>query len=336
MVCDLSLIFLFNFNYCIMKIFHTIKRKSVNLFGVLKISALNFNNNSDLKFSAALSYYTIFSLAPMLILAISIGSLLFGREAIQGHLFGEINGLVGNQASLQIQEMLAKITLEKNSVMATVIGIVTFFIGATGVFGEIQSTINMIWGLKAKPKKGFVKYIVNRLLSFAMVVTIGFLLVVSMIASSLINLLNDSLSSFLPGTTFIIVVINNGVALLIITLLFTLVFKYLPDSIVRWKDAFVGSLFTSMLFLLGKYLIGLYLANSASSSVYGAAGSLIILLLWVYYSSILLFFGAEFTKTYAIQYGNGIMPNKLSVRVEFQEFEIKNGKTREVTENKPI
>lgn len=311
-----------------------IKQKAKNVIEILKESAVSFNNNSDLKFSAALSYYTIFSLAPMLILAISIGSLLFGREAIQGHLFGQINGLVGNAASLQIQEMLAKITLEKNSVMATVIGIVTFFIGATGVFGEIQSTINMIWGLKAKPKKGFLKYLVNRLLSFAMVVTIGFLLVVSMVASSLINLLNTELSEFLPNTTFIIILVTNGVGLLIITLLFTLVFKFLPDSVVRWKDAFVGSLFTSVLFLLGKYLIGLYLANSANSSIYGAAGSLIILLLWIYYSSILLYFGAEFTKAYAVKYGNGIMPNKLSVRVEFQEFEIKNGKSREVTEAK--
>ncbi len=315
-----------------------IKRRATNIFEILKESGVNFGRNSDLKFSAALSYYTIFSLAPMLILAISIGSILFGRDAIQGHLFGQINGLVGNEASLQIQEMLTKITLEKNSVIATIIGVITFFIGATGVFGEIQSTINMIWGLKAKPKKSFIKYIVNRLLSFAMVVTIGFLLVVSMIASSLINVLNDKLDNVLNSTTFVIMLATNAVSLLIISLLFTLVFKFLPDSIVRWKDAFIGSLFTSALFLLGKYLIGLYLAHSASSSVYGAAGSLIILLLWIYYSSILLYFGAEFTKSYAIKYGNGIMPNRLSVRVEFQEYEIKNGKHREVSEpqNNPV
>lgn len=298
------------------------KRWGKNIFAILKESGINFGRNNDLKFSAALSYYTIFSLAPMLILAISIGSLLFGRDAIQGHLFSEINGIVGNKASLQIQEMLTKITLEKNSVVATIIGVVTFFIGATGVFGEIQSTINMIWGLKAKPKKGLVKYVVNRLLSFAMVVTIGFLLVVSMVASSLINLLNDQLESFLPGTTFIMMLVTNGVSLLIISTLFTMVFKFLPDSIVRWRDAFIGSLFTSALFLLGKYLIGLYLANSASSSIYGAAGSMIILLLWIYYSSILLYFGAEFTKTYALKYGHGIMPNRLSIRVEIEEHEV--------------
>lgn len=309
-----------------------VKRRAKSAFEVLKESGINFGRNNDLKFSAALSYYTIFSLAPMLILIISIGSLVLGRDAIQGHLFGEINGIVGNKASLQIQEMLTKITLEKNSILATIIGIVTFFIGATGVFGEIQSTINMIWGLKAKPKKGVIKYIVNRLLSFAMVVTIGFLLVVSMVASSLINVLNDKLDNILPSTTFVMLLVTNAVTLLIIASLFTLVFKFLPDSVVRWKDAFIGSLFTSALFLLGKYLIGLYLANSASSSIYGAAGSLIILLLWIYYSSILLYFGAEFTKTYAIKYGNGIMPNRLSVRVEYQEYEIRNGKHHEVTE----
>jgi len=288
-----------------------------------------------MKFSAALSYYTIFSMAPMLILAMSIGGFLFGREAIQGHLFGQINGIVGNAASLQIQDMLTKITLEKNSFVATFIAIVTFIIGATGVFGEIQSTINMIWGLKAKPKKGFVKYLSNRLLSFAMVVTIGFLLVVSLVASSLINLLNQELTEHFRDTSFLIAMVNHGFSLLIIALLFTLVFKFLPDSIVRWKDAFVGSVFTSALFLLGKYLIGLYLAKSANTSIYGAAGSLIVILLWIYYSSILLYFGAEFTKSYATKHGEGIKPNKFSVRVEYQQIEIINGKAKIVDENAP-
>lgn len=206
--------------------------------------------------------------------------------------------------------------------MATVIGIVVFIIGATGVFGEIQSTINKIWGLKAKPKKGIIKYFVNRLLSFAMVVSIGFLMVVSLLASTVIGILNTKLNSILPNTTFILVIVNNTVALLIIALLFAVVFKYLPDSVVKWKDALIGSLFTSFLFLLGKYLIGLYLSNSTSANAYGAAGSIIILLLWIYYSSILLYFGAEFTKLYALKHGHGIYPNLFSVRVEYIEREI--------------
>jgi membrane protein len=299
-----------------------IKTHSKSFFLLLKQSAINFDRNEVLKFSASLSYYTIFSIAPMLIMAIGISSFLFGRDAIQGHLFNQINGLVGNEAAIQIQEMLKHTTLHKNNLFATVVAVIVFIVGATGVFGEIQSTINRIWGLKAKPKKGLIKYFINRVLSFAMVVSMGFLMVVSLLASTVIGLMNEKLNTILPNTTFVINVINNAVSLLIITFLFTLIFKYLPDSIVKWKDAIVGSLFTSFLFLLGKYLIGLYLSTSTSISIYGAAGSLILLLLWIYYSSILLYFGAEFTKVYALNHGHGIRPNSYSVRVEYQEQEV--------------
>jgi membrane protein len=302
---------------------YKIKKRTINFFILVKESAVNFIADDALKFSASLSYYTIFSIAPMLIIAIAIGSFLFGRTAIEGHLFEQINSIVGNDAALQIQEMLRHTTLRRNNTMATIIGIVVFFIGATGVFGEIQSTINRIWGLKAKPKKGIIKYVVNRVLSFAMVISIGFLMVVSLMASALIKILNTELNTFLPDTTFIIVIVNNSVSLLIISLLFAVVFKYLPDSSVKWKDAWIGSLFTSALFLLGKYLIGLYLSTSSGASAYGAAGSVIILLLWIYYSSILLYFGAEFTKSYALKHGSGIYPNLFSVRVEYEEKEIK-------------
>lgn len=302
---------------------YKIKRRTKNFFILIKESAVHFIEDDALKYSASLSYYTIFSVAPMLIMAIAIGSILFGKDAIEGHLFGQINSIVGNDAAHQIQDMLKHTTLKKNNTMATIIGIIVFIIGATGVFGEIQSTINKIWGLKAKPKKGVIKYFINRVLSFAMVVSIGFLMVVSLLASTVIGILNTKLNTILPNTTFILVIVNNGVALLIISLLFAIVFKYLPDSVVKWKDAWVGSLFTSFLFLLGKYLIGLYLSNSSSASAYGAAGSLIILLLWIYYSSILLYFGAEFTKNYAVKHGHGIYPNLFSVRVVYEEKEVK-------------
>lgn len=297
-----------------------IKNFGVNFFYIIKDAAQNFSANNDTKYSAALSYYTIFSIAPMLLLAISVGSVIFGKDAIEGHLFGQLNGLMGNDASLFIQDMLTKITLEKNNTIATVIGIVTLLLGSTRVFGEIQSTINMIWGLKAKPNKGLISYMIDRGLSFAMVLTIGFLLIVSLIASSIISIMNDQLDNYIPDTRFLMTVVSNGVGLLIITLLFTLIFKFLPDSIVKWKDAFLGSLFTSILFLVGKYIISMYLATSASASAYGAAGSMIILLLWVYYSSMLLYFGAEFTKAYAVRSGHGIAPNKYSIRVEKKEI----------------
>lgn len=303
---------------------YKIRKRTRNFFILVKESAVNFIADDALKFSASLSYYTIFSIAPMLIIAIGIGSFLFGRAAIEGHLFEQINSIVGNDAAHQIQEMLRHTTLKRNNTMATIIGIAVFFIGATGVFGEIQSTINKIWGLKAKPKKGIIKYLVNRVFSFAMVISIGFLMVVSLMASTVIGILNTKLNTILPEATFIIVVVNNAVSLLIISLLFAVVFKYLPDSVVKWKDAWIGSLFTSALFLFGKYLIGLYLSASTGASAYGAAGSVVILLLWVYYSSILLYFGAEFTKSYALKHGSGIYPNLFSVRVEYEEKEVKH------------
>lgn len=298
------------------------KRNLLFFFELLKESTESFIENGVMKYSASLSYYTIFSIAPMLIMAIAVGSFLFGKDAIEGNLFRQINSIVGNDAARQIQDMLRHTTLHKNSFFATTIAIIVFIVGATGVFGEIQSTINKIWGLKAKPKKGLIKYFMNRILSFAMVVSIGFLMIVSLLASAMIGILNDKLNNFLPNTTLIINIVNNIVALLIISLFFTIIFKYLPDSIVKWKDAFVGSVFTSILFLLGKYVIGLYLNTSTTASAYGAAGSLIIILLWIYYSSILLYFGAEFTKIYALKHGHGIRPNKFSVRVEYYEKEI--------------
>lgn len=298
------------------------KKNTLNFLDLLKESIRSFVENDVMKYSASLSYYTIFSIAPMLIMAIAMGSFLFGRDAIEGNLFRQINSIVGNDAARQIQDMLKHTTLHKNSFLATTIAVVVFIIGATGVFGEIQSTINKIWGLKAKPKKGLIKYFVSRILSFAMVVSIGFLMIVSLLASAMIEILNEKLNNYLPNTTFIITIVNNVVALIIISLFFTIIFKYLPDSIVKWKDALVGSVFTSILFLLGKYVIGLYLSNSTTTSIYGAAGSLIIILLWIYYSSILLYFGAEFTKVYALKHGHGIRPNKFSVRVEYHEKEI--------------
>ncbi len=315
------------------------KSKAINFFKefwyILKNAATNFISNTDIKYSAALSYYTIFSLAPMLLLALTIGGFVFGRDAVQGHLFAQINSLVGDEASVQIQNMLAKISLNKNSLLATIIGVATFTIGATSIFGEIQSTINRIWGIKTKPSKGIIFLLVNRLLSFAMVVTIGFLLMVSLLASALIDVLNDKLIFILPDISVLLMtVFSNAVSLAIVSMLFTLIFKFLPDAKIRLKDAFVGALFTSLLFILGKYLIGLYLSNMANASVFGAAGSLIILLLWVYYSSILLYFGAEFTRSYAIAIGQGIMPNQFSILVEYKEIEIDHAINRDEEEKR--
>ncbi len=297
-------------------------RRAKAFFFLLKQSAINFHENEVIKYCASLSYYTIFSIAPMLIIAIAIGSVLFGKDAVQGHLFGQINTVVGTDAAILIQEMLKHATLRRDNFAASAVAVVIFIIGVTGVFGEIQSTINRIWGLKAKPEKGILRYLVSRVLSFAMVISVGFLMVVSMMTGVLIDLLADKLDNILPQTGFIVVVFHNVSSLLIIGFLFAIIFKFLPDSIVRWSDAIVGSVFTSVLFSLGKYLISLYMSNSPAVGVYGAAGSIIIILLWIYYSSVLLYFGAEFTRIYALTHGHGIRPNKFSVSIEHRVREI--------------
>jgi membrane protein len=296
--------------------------RSKSFFQILKTTAVEFDADGVVKYCASLSFYTIFSIAPMLIVAISIGSIFFGRDAINGRLFSQINEVVGTDAAIMIQEMLSSTHLKKDNAMATGIGFIVFFIGATGVFAEIQSTINRIWGLKARPKKGLLRYLFSRMWSFAMVVTVGFLAVVSLIASAVIDAINERLSGILDNTTVIIFIVHNFVTLGIITLLFMLVYKYLPDSIVVWRDAFVGALFTSVLFIIGKYFIGLYLSTKTFESAYGAAGSIVILLMWIYYSSFLLYFGAEFTRIYALNHGHGIRPNAFSVRVDYKEVEI--------------
>lgn len=298
------------------------KAASKAFYAILRTTVKEFDTDGLMKYCASLSFYTMFSIAPLLIVAIAIGSVIFGRDAINGHLFGQIHGVVGTDAAIAIQEMLRHTTLRKDNTFATVIGVLVFFIGATGVFAELQTTLNRIWGLKARPRKGLLRYLVSRLWSFAMVVTLGFLAVVSLAASAFIDAMNTRLEHVFADTSVFIFIMHHVITLSIITLLFTLIFKYLPDSIIAWKDAFAGALFTAVLFLAGKYLIGLYLGSKAFSSAYGAAGSLIVILLWIYYSSVLMYFGAEFTRVYAINHGHGIRPNSFSVRVRYREEEL--------------
>jgi membrane protein len=305
-----------------MKLSASLKGRFGSFLMVLRLAGQNFGRNEDIKYCASLSYYTMFAIAPLLIVAIAIGSVIFGRDAINGKLFSQINGVVGTDAAIAIQEMLGSTSLRKDNLFATVLGTIVFVIGASGVFVEIQSTINRIWGLRARPKKGLSRYLVSKLWSFAMVVTVGFLAVVSLIAGSAIDVVNERLEEVFRDTTVLIFIVSHLVTLVIFTVLFSLIFKYLPDSIVVWKDALVGGLFTAVLFLIGKYVIGLYMSGTGTTSAYGAAGSLIVVLLWIFFSSVLLYFGAEFTLVYALNHGHGVQPNSFSVRVRYVEEEI--------------
>jgi membrane protein len=279
-----------------------------------------FLNDHGMKLSAALSYYTIFALGPVLIILISLAGIFFGKDAVAGKLYWQINGLVGSQAALQIQQIIGNIEESQMSRSGAILGVVILFIGATGVFTEMQDSINYIWSLRTKPKKSFIKFIFDRVLSFSLIISFGFILMVSLAVHALVDLLHEKLKLYFNEVTVMIFQSFNYIILFaVITSLFAIIFKVLPDGKVRWKDSFVGAIFTSVLFLMGKYLIGLYLGNSNIGATYGAAASLVIILLWVYYTSIILFFGAEFTKVYTMNFGGGIIPDKTAVFIIKQE-----------------
>jgi len=284
---------------------------------LLKETVREFIDDNAINLSAALSYYTVFSLPPLLIIIISLSGIFFGTEAVKGELFGQINGLVGNEAALQIQEAIKNVSLSHSSTFATTISLFILIIGASGVFVEIQNSINYIWGIKAKPKKGFIKFLKNRLMSFSMIGSVGFLLLVGLIVNSLMDVLYNRLAAYFPkDTVYLFYALNILVVFIIITILFTVIFKTLPDGKVVLRDCIIGASFTAFLFMIGKFVIGAYLGSSAVASLYGVAGSVILILVWIYYSAIILFFGAEFTKVYALAHGKKIIPNQYSVRIE--------------------
>lgn len=308
---------------------------------MLKEAGAGFSQDNCAKLSAALSYYTIFAIGPLLIIIISLAALFYGRDAIEGRLYGQIDQLVGSDAAIQIQNIIKNSQYSNKGILGTIIGTIALVIGATGIFTEIQDSINFIWSLRAKPKRGILKFLVNRLLSFSLIISLGFLLIVSLVISALLDLLSDRLTRFFPDSTVhIFYVVNIAIIFIIISLLFAIIFKVLPDGKIKWKDAFVGASFTSVLFIIGKTAIGFYLGKSNLGATYGTAASVIVILTWVYYTSLILYFGAEFTKAYALEYGGGIVPDNTAVFIikrEAKEIETLPvalaGKNNEVAES---
>ncbi len=273
-------------------------------------------DDKGLKLSASLAYYTIFSLAPMLIVLLSVGGLFYGQEALQGKVFSQINDFVGNDAAIFIQNTLQKLELSGKGTVAIVTGIVTLVIGASGIFVEIQDSINTIWRVKAVPKKGWVKLLINRVLSLSMIASLGFILIVSLLINSLVLVFSDMLSKYLPDFTLIFIdVINLGITFIVLMVLFGIIYKVLPDVEISWRQIRSGAFFTALLFMLGKYLIGLYIQYAAVGDIYGAAGTVVVIAVWVYYSAAILFFGAEFTWAHAKIRGDYIQPSKHAVAI---------------------
>ncbi|MGV3657967.1 MAG: YihY/virulence factor BrkB family protein [Chitinophagaceae bacterium] len=289
-------------------------KKLKSILTVFKNAGAGFVEDNAFKLSASLSYYTIFALGPLFIIIISLAGIFYGRDAVQGEFYMQLNDLIGNQAALQIQDIIKNIQQTQASTPGAIVGTVILIIGATGVFTEMQDSINYIWSVKAKPKKSWHKFLINRALSFSLVLSLGFLLLVSLIISALLNLLSGKLSELFPSFPVqLFQLASSGITLLVITALFMVIYKVLPDAIISWKDAAIGAVVTALLFMGGKYLIGLYMSRSNMGVTYGAAASIIIVLSWVYYSALILYYGAEYTKMYALHAGEGIRPKQTAV-----------------------
>lgn len=295
------------------------------LWGILKATGNDFVNCRITRMSAALAYYTVFSIAPTLILVISLAAIFYGRAAIEGTIYDNINSFVGSDAALQIQSLIKSATISSQSnVFASGASIVALLIGATSVFGEIQDSINYIWSLKAKPKRGWLKILFNRLLSFSIIVSLSFILLASLIVSTVLDVFVERLIQLFPGVkVYLAYSVNLFITLFVITILFSIIFKVLPDAKIKWRDVITGAITTAILFMLGKFAIGFYLGTRNIGNTYGAAGSIILILLWVYYSAIILYIGAAFTKNYAHYKGRRIYPNDYAVWMEHIEKEAK-------------
>jgi membrane protein len=282
-------------------------RKSIWQF--LKTTINEWVEAEPFQLAAALSYYTLFSLAPLLLIAIGVAGFVFGREAAQNQIVETLQGMIGQDSATTVQEMIqASNEKPKTGMISTVIGFVALLFGAGGVVGQLQTSLNRIWEVTPKPGQGIWGFIRQRFFSFAMVLSIGFLLLVSLVVTAVLSSFTGMLSSLLGDATFVAHAIDIVVSFGFVTLLFALIYKYVPDVEIEWRDVWVGAALTAILFTVGKYLIGLYIGTSGVSSTFGAAGSLITILVWVYYSSLIFFLGAEFTRVYATQYGSGVAP----------------------------
>lgn len=256
------------------------------------------------RLAAALAYYTTFAIAPLLVIVIAVAGLAWGEDAVRGRLDTQIAQLVGPDAGHMIGTMVRSASKQSASILATVIGFVTLLVGATGVFVELQDALNVIWEVPRRKSSGLRDMIKSRVVSFAMILGIGFLLLVSLVLSAGLSAVSDVMTSFLPHSAAVVQWMNLGIGFAVTTLLFAMIFKVLPDAQVRWPDVWLGAAITSVLFNVGRYLIGLYLGRGSVSSAYGAAGSLAVVLVWIYYSTQILFLGAEFTHVYSLRLGS--------------------------------
>jgi len=290
-------------------------------YNLLKTTFKEFIDDNVVKLSASLAYYTVFAIGPLLMVIISLTGLFFDKGDITARLYYQVQLLVGKTGTEQIFSIVSNIQNQNSdATFFSIVGIVILVFSATTVFADIQDSINYIWSIRAKPKKGWLKYIQNRLLSFSIIIGLGFLLMVSLLVNTVTDALTDRLQRlFSEDMVDIFKIVNVFILYVIVSFLFGVIYKILPDAKIKWHDAMRGAWFTGALFLLGKFLIGYYLGSSTIGTTYGAAASVVIILSWVYYTSIILYFGAEFTKVYALKLGGGIVPYDTAVFIVKRE-----------------
>lgn len=282
-----------------------------DVWPILKETYRGWNEHEPGRNAAIIAYYAIFSLPGLLVIVVNLAGALFGEEAVRGEISAQIGALIDQKTAEEVENMIIKSRLSDQSVFMTIVGIGTIIFGATGVFYQLQQSLNMIWEVKPNPKRAWLKYLRDRLFGFGLILVIGFLLLISLVLSALLNALSKWIMTFVPDyTVYLFKVVEIIISFGLITVLFAMMFKYLPDAELKWRDVWIGAGVTTLFFQLGKYGLSLYFANSDPASAYGAAGSVILLMLWVSYSCLILFFGVEFTKAEAIRYGRFIPPSE--------------------------
>ena len=281
-----------------------------------------WTNDNCFRLAAALSYYAIFSLAPIIVIVIATAGAFFGREAVTGEVYAQIQGLIGPEGAASIEGIVQNAYLAKAGFVATVVSVITLVLSATATFSTLQDSLNTIWKIKVRPERGLIKFLLTRAVSFAMLLTIGFLLIVSLVINAVLVALQDYIARILSTfSVYLIQGIQQFVSLGIIVVLFATLFRFLPDVHLRWADVWRGSLLTGLLFTIGKFAIGLYLGHSNLASTYGAAASVVIVMVWVNYSSWIFFIGAEYIYVQMCREGKAILPSRYAVRVKVQEIE---------------
>jgi membrane protein len=288
-----------------------IKQKATDVWQITKKTGAAWMKADPFRQSAVIAYYAIFSIPALLVIIIACAGLAFGREAVQGEISSQIGSAMGEDTANQVEEIIANASEKKNSIIATIISVVTLIVGSTAVFAQLQISLDQIWEVKVTAKKMWLKNLKDRLFSFGLIISISFLMLVSLLLTAALSAFGDWIKAHMPGVMlYLFYLLNFIVSFGVITVLFALMFKILPDAAVRWRNVWIGAMATALLFIIGKFGLGIYFGKAEPGSTYGAAGSIVLLMLWVSYSCMIVFFGAEFTKQFSVYYGNEIKPKR--------------------------